>query len=114
MTAAVIRWLSSRQADIAWKIMAAVALALSVTIGVRQYQMTQCQARYNEASNASQRARAQAAEADRQAQDAMFTAVAANPRGAIAAIRQYNQARAAADAQRASNPVPPPPSETCG
>ncbi len=107
-------WLESGQANIAWKAMALVALVLSVVIGARQYQMTACQARYNEASNASQRARAAAAESDRVALDAMLIAVADSPREAIGAIRKYNAARAAADQQRQANPIPPPPSETCG
>ena len=115
MTAArsVARWLSSRQADVAWKLMAAVALLLSVFVAVRQYDMTACQARYNEASNSSQRARAEAAEVDRQAQDRLLRAIADAPASALNAVRQYNASRAAADEQRAQNPVPPSPQETC-
>lgn len=109
-----VAWLDSRLATRIVQLVAVVALLLSVWFGVQQYQLTKCQARYAEASNASQRARAQASEVDRQAQDALFKAVADNPRTAIAAIRAYNTARAEADSQRAANPIPPPPSTNCG
>lgn len=110
----VKRWFGGRVANIAWKVMAAVALLLSIGIGYQQRQMTACQARYNEASNASQQARSLAAEADRQAVDELMRAVATNPRQALIAIRAYNAKRDLADRQREANPVPPPPSETCG
>lgn len=110
----VVRWLSSRMADVLWKIMALVALVVSLAIGVRQFQMTACQARFNEASNASTRARAEAAEVDRRAVDDLMRSVAAHPREALEAIGRYNSARALGNEQRAANPVPPPPSDTCG
>lgn len=113
MTAAK-RWLDGPAANRLWKIMAAVALLLSVAVGLRQYRMTACQARYNEASNVSQQARAEAAEADRVALDRLLRVVARTPQEALDAIRGYNSARDDADRQRAANPVPPPPSETCG
>lgn len=111
---AAVRWLDSDAADRAGKAIATLALMLSAWLGVQQYQLTACQARYAEVSNASQRARAAAAEVDRQAQDELFTAVADHPRTAIAAIRRYNLARAQADRQRAASPIPPPPSTNCG
>lgn len=111
---AVVRWLSSRMADALWKIMALVALLASLAIGARQFQMTACQARFNEASNASTRARAEAAEVDRRAVDDLMRSVAANPREALDAIGAYNTSRAQADRQRSASPVPPPPSDTCG
>ena len=116
MTAArtVAGWLASRQADITGKIMAVVALLLSVFVAVQQWDMTACQARYNEASNASTRARAEAAEADRQALDQLLQVVADNPDAALSAVREYNMSRRAADEQRRANPVPPSPQETCG
>lgn len=107
-------WLESRQANMAWKVMALAALMVSVAVGVQQIRMTGCQARYNEASNVSQRARAEAAGTDREALDRMLVAVADDPKTALAAIRTYNDSRRQADLQRAANPVPPPPSETCG
>jgi hypothetical protein len=110
----VLVWLDSGAATRLAKVVAAVALVLSVAVGVKEYALTQCQARYAEASNSSQRARAQAADVDRRAQDRLFQAIADDPGNAIASLRSYNDARAMADAQRASNPVPPAPSTTCG
>lgn len=109
-----VSWLDSRQAARTVQVVAVVALLLSVVFGVQQYRLTKCQAQYAEASNASQRARAEAAEVDRLAQDKMFTTVAADPRAAIDAIRSYNESRADANRQRAANPIPPPPSTNCG
>lgn len=117
MTAAqrpIVRWLASPRAEAAWKLMALVALLLSIGIGARQLQMTACQARYAEISNASQAGRAAAATADREALDRLLQVVAKTPDRTIDAVREYNATRAAADAQRARNPVPPPPSGACG
>jgi len=108
------RWLDSRGADRAGKVLAVVAMTLSLVLGYAVYRQTRCQADYAAASNASTRARAEAAETDRTAQDTLFRAIADHPREAIAAVRQYNGARAQADAQRARNPIPPPPSTACG
>jgi hypothetical protein len=114
MASRAVSWLDSRQAARVVQGVALLALVLSVYFGVQQFHLTQCQARYAEASNASQRARASAADVDRRAQDALFKAVADSPRSAITAIRAYNDSRAEADRQRAANPVPPPPSTNCG
>jgi hypothetical protein len=110
----VKRWLDSPAADRAWKLASAVALSLSMVLGYAVYQQNRCQAAYAEASNASQRARAEAAEVDRLAHDAMFNAIADDPSGSISAIRAYRDSRAAANAQRARNPIPPAPSTNCG
>jgi hypothetical protein len=116
MTAArrIARWLTSTPVDIAWRLMAAVALVISVYVAIQQWDMTACQARYNEASNASTRARAEAAEADRRAIDELLRVVADQPDAALSAVRHYNQVRDQADEQRRLNPVPPSPQETCG
>lgn len=110
----VKRWLDSDQANRIGKIMAVVALTASLILGYAVYRQNQCQAAYAAASNTSQRARAEAAEKDRKAQDILFQAIADNPRQAIVSLREYNTARQAADAQRASNPIPPAPSTRCG
>lgn len=110
----IVTWFDSITATRVVKIMALTALVVSIYASVGQYRLTACVARYNERSNVSQRARAEAAETDRQAQDVLFRAIADDPRHAIDRIRAYNESRATADAQRASNPVPAPPSETCG
>jgi len=109
-----ITWLDSRTAIRIVQVMAAVALVLSVGVGFKQYQLTGCIARYNEANNISQRARSEAADLDRQAQDQLFRAISDDPQHAFDRLRQYNDTRAEADAQRARNPIPAPPSETCG
>lgn len=110
----IVGWLDSKEAARTVWILALGALALCVGLGVKQVQLTTCQARYADASNVSQRARAEAADVDRKAQDQLFRAIAADPRDAITAVRTYNQARATADAQRARNPIPPAPSTNCG
>lgn len=111
---AAVRWLDSRDAARTVWLIATLTLVLCLVLAVKQYSLTKCQAAYAEASNASQRARAQAAEKDRQAQDQLFQAIADRPREAIVALRSYNDLRAVADAQRAKNPVPPAPSTNCG
>jgi uncharacterized protein HemX len=105
-----MRWLDSRQADRAGKLLAVVALTASLILGYAVYQQNRCQAAYAVASNASSQGRAEAAEKDRQAQDLLFRAIANSPRTAISSLRQYNASRDAADAQRAQNPV----SSRCG
>lgn len=111
---ALKRWLDSNEANRIGKVLAVIALSLSIGLGYAVYRQNQCQAAYATASNTSQRARAEAAEKDRQAQDALFKAIADNPRQAIEALREYNASRDAADVQRAENPVPPAPSSRCG
>ncbi|XVU25820.1 hypothetical protein ACQPZJ_01810 [Actinoplanes sp. CA-054009] len=110
----VVRWLSSRLADAVTKMVAAIALVISLVVGVQLYQLNTCQVRYNEASNASTRERAEAYAADRQAIDDVIAAIAADPQEGLAAVRAYDARRAQADRQRDAAPVPPPPSETCG
>jgi len=110
----VKRALTSTTADMAVKIVAVVALTLSVYIGVQQRQLTQCLAEYNEASNRSQAARYAAAEQDRQAQDVLFRSIGEQPRAGIEALRQYNESREKANETRRANPLPAPPSQRCG
>jgi hypothetical protein len=109
-----IVWLDSRAAVRIVQVMAVVALAVSVVVGVKQYQLTRCIARYNEQSNISQRVRAAANDADRQALDNLIKVIADNPDQAVGALRTYDAARTGADKQRANSPIPDPPSETCG
>jgi hypothetical protein len=114
MSRAAVNWLDSRQAARLVWLVAVATLSLCAVLAVKQYHLTRCQAAYAEASNASQRARAEAAETDRRAQDTLFQAIADQPREAIVALRKYNESRAIADEQRAKNPVPPAPSTNCG
>ncbi|MET0419321.1 MAG: hypothetical protein ABW022_25185 [Actinoplanes sp.] len=111
---ATIAWLDSRQAARLVWLVALITLVACGVLAWKQYNLTTCQAKYAEASNASQRARAEAAEVDRRAQDRLFQSIAANPRSAVESLREYNATRAEADKRRAQNPVPPAPSTNCG
>lgn len=113
MAARVVRALDSRTATRVVQIIAVLALALSAWVGVQQWQFTQCVADYNNASNSATAARTIAADQDRQAQDEMFRAIAADPRTGLDQIRQYNDLRARADEARRQNPQPAPPSQRC-
>lgn len=113
-------WLDSPGVTRLLKVVAILSLLLAVGVGVQQARLTSCLAAYNEASNLSSRARTEAAEADRKAVDDMVKAIAEarrapDPAGAVdQALGGYLQARAFADGQRAGNPLPGPPSQTCG
>jgi hypothetical protein len=98
---------------LATKVVAVVALILSIVVGVKQYQLSNCLARYSDQQAAAQNARIVAADEDRAAQDTLFRAIAADPRHAINAVTVYNKARDSADEQRRQHPYPAPPSETC-
>ncbi|MFY1686508.1 hypothetical protein [Plantactinospora sp. WMMB782] len=113
MSRKIVGALDSRTATRAVQLVAVVALLLSIYIGIEQRQLTACLAEYNEANNRVTAARYQAAEQDRQAQDAMFRAVADDPRSALGQIRQYTELRAQSDEQRRQNPLPSPPSQRC-
>ncbi|WP_328382905.1 hypothetical protein OHQ88_10495 [Micromonospora zamorensis] len=111
--ARVVRALNSAAANMTVKLVAFLALGLSVYVNVQQVQLTSCLADYNEASNRSQAARYEAAEQDRQAQDRLFRSIAEDPRSGIEALRQYNLSRDEANATRQANPLPAPPSQRC-
>jgi hypothetical protein len=103
------------------KVIAVLSLMAALFTGTRQYQLSDCLARYSEASNISQRARAEATEQDRKALDAMIAAVAnarqlpaAQARAVVdAAFADYGKARAFADGSRSVSPIPEPPSAKC-
>ncbi|MEU1810938.1 hypothetical protein [Micromonospora aurantiaca (nom. illeg.)] len=114
MKARMVNALDSRLAFRLVQFFAALALVLSVYVGVQQVRLTQCLAAYNEASNKASAARTLAAEQDRAAQDELFRQIAEQPRNGIDALREYNDQRAQADEQRRRNPLPAPPSQRCG
>lgn len=108
------RWLT-------WVILAAsfVSLGMSWYTGAQRAEYQHCQAAVNDNLIRTQQARAAAAEQDRQAMDDLVANILAasetrDPKGSLAALRAYLTARADADAQRAANPIPVPPSVTCG
>lgn len=102
----------------AWRvaqIVAFLSLFLSLAVGARQYSLAGCLAEYNNQAAQATGQRSDAAEEDRQALDEMLTTIAnAKERGAAAAaLRTYVDTRARADAKRAKNPPPAPPSVSC-
>lgn len=111
---AVIRVLGRPWVDAIFRALIVVALVVGVWAALGQRQLTRCQAAYAEASNRSTAARAHAAEEDREALDELVSAVVRDPHAGLDALREYERVRAAADARRAANPVPPPPSNRCG
>ncbi len=115
------RWLESRWMNNTFRIVAILSLLVGLSVGKSQYDLTQCQLAYNDATNRATEQRAVAAAADRKALDDMIGAIAnarflppgeAGP-AVSKALDGYLAARAAADAQRTSNPLPAPPSQTC-
>lgn len=108
------RWLT-------WVVLVAsfVSLGVSWYTGAERAAYQRCQVAVNDNLIRSQQARALAAEQDRQAMDDLVANVLAasetrDPGASLAALRDYLNARADADAQRAANPIPVPPSQTCG
>ena len=100
--------------------------------GARLRTYIDCQASVNEANALATRARSEASDTDRAADReesaatkrlilAVFTATGPDPRGQIrqafadyeTTLRDVDARRQAAEEQRRTNPLPPPPSETC-
>lgn len=115
------RWLESPWVNNTFRVIAIVSLVIGLSVSKRQYDLTQCQLAYNEATNKATSQRAEAAAADRKALDDMIGAIAnarflppgeAGP-AVSKALDGYIAARKAADQQRQSNPLPAPPSERC-
>lgn len=115
------RWLESPWVNNAFRIIAIVSLLIGLSVGKAQYDLTQCQLAYNNATNAATALRSEAAAADRKALDDMigtFAGARNLPPGeagpaVVKALDDYIAARKAADEQRRSNPLPAPPSQTC-
>lgn len=115
-------WLDSPTMDRVFKVIALASLLAALFVGVRQYELTNCLAAYNEASNANQQLRGQAAAEERSALDAWIAAVddarrqpAAGARDALdRAFDSYREARARIEGKRSVAPIPGPPSQTCG
>lgn len=116
------RLLESPWVNNVFRIIAIVSLLIGLSVGARQYRLTNCLTAYNEATNKASAQRAEAATSDREALDAMIKAIADArylPPGEAGkavsdALDNYLAARAAGDKQRQSNPLPGPPSQTCG
>ena len=115
------RWLDSPRTFRVFQMIAIASLLIGLSVGVKQYRLTTCLTAYNEATNKATAQRTEAAQADRRALDDMIKTIA-GARGlppseagkAVSnALDGYLAARAVADQQRKSNPLPPPPSQTC-
>lgn len=115
-------WLESPAIYRVFQFVAVASLLIGLSVGIRQYNLTGCLAQYNDATNKATAARTEAAAADRKALDDMVQAIvdarALSPEQAQAAVNKaltgYLVARASADGQRKGNPLPGPPSQTCG
>lgn len=107
--------LDSRAMTRVVQLIAFLSLLLSLGVGAKQYALADCLARYNDEAAASQKARAQAAEEDRQAVDTMVKSVVNSHSRAEsrAALLAYVNTRAVNDEKRRANPAPVGPSELC-
>lgn len=119
MSERVVGWLDSAAVTRVLKVIAILSLLASLFVGVRQYELTACLAAYNDANNKATAARSDAAASDRAALDSMVKAIAdaydSGDRTATRkALNEYLVARARGDGQRQGNPLPAPPSQTCG
>jgi len=125
---------------VGWAVLTAsmLTLVISVATGIRAHDFAVCQAQYNEINNQRTRAIVEAADSERRAErrrddalDATFldpsllkpaeTRTPEEQRRVRALFTEYlaaaealKDARAAADTARAANPIPPPPSISCG
>ncbi len=115
------RLLESPWMNNVFRVVAIVSLLVGLSVGARQYRLTSSMTANNVATNQASAQRAEPAGADRKALDDMIKAIAdarflppAEAGPAVSkAMDGYLAARAAADQQRQSNPLPAPPSERC-
>lgn len=85
-----------------------------IFLGIQDSRQTECNARYNEAQARSQQARAVAADADRQALEALVRSlVDENTSDGREQVDKYLAAIERTDEERRRNPVPPPPPDLC-
>jgi hypothetical protein len=108
--------MSSRKLGVTVMLLSLLALVGTVWTGIERANTARCQARVNDALITSQRARATAADQDREALDTMVATVAeATARAQVqAALNKYRADRAASNESRRRNPLPEPASEVCG
>ncbi|WP_020525821.1 hypothetical protein [Catelliglobosispora koreensis] len=88
-----------------------------------QRRLTECVAAYVDAANANQRLRAEIASDERELSTALLAEQnralhIADPAARLAALQrafgEYEKGRAFNEGKREGNPIPPPPSQTCG
>jgi hypothetical protein len=138
MTGKVVQVLDAPTTTRVFKVVAIVSLLLSLFVGLRQYQLADCLAQYNNDLNARTRILTETSTRERTAErrrddalDKVFLdpslqipAAERTPEdGArvrrlfaeyLNAARDLAAQRSASDADRRANPVPPPPSLVCG
>lgn len=85
-----------------------------IWLGIEDNQQSDCNARYNDLQARSQQARSVAAERDREALNALVRSlVDENTGDGREQVQRYLDAIERTDAERAANPVPPPPADLC-
>lgn len=101
----------------AHRMVAALVLISSIGViwlGVQDGRQSDCTARYNERLARAQQARAQAAEADRQALNTLVRSlVDDNTTDGREQVQRYLEKIEQTDRERAANPFPPPPPDLC-
>ena len=106
--------LDTRQAQRAVSLLVLLSSVGVVWLGVQDSQRADCTARYNERSAQSQQARAEAAEHDRDALEALVRSlVDDNTADGRQQVERYLTEIEKTDQERRDNPVPPPPADLC-
>lgn len=90
-----------------------VAIWQSYATTARQARYVECQGQVNTALIESLAQSRETAAQERAATDAVYRALRDSPQDPSAAIDTYFAQRAAADARRAANPLPEPPTSRC-
>lgn len=121
MTGHIVRWLDQAATTRAMTFVAIGSLLASLWVGIRQYDLANCLADYNERTSISTSARSQVAADDRESTreifDAFVRAMSQPPEDARLTVREalarWKARTEAAERERAQNPIPPPPSLAC-
>lgn len=105
------RW--GRITDIAIRLMATACLIAIICLSAEQREAQKCFKEYVDTQARTTAARAAAAQADREAQNKLYSDIVNEPRQSIAALNAFLQSQRETDRQRAANPPPPPLSAAC-
>lgn len=116
-----VRWFDSPILTRVMQFVAIASLILAMFVGLRQFQLTNCLADWQDANVAIAQQRNAAAESDRKALDTLVSAIvnarslpAAQARATVDnALDTYLRTRAYADGQRAASPLQSAPSVSC-
>ena len=121
MSPQIVRWLDKAAVTRVMTFVAIGSLLASLWVGIRQYDLANCLADYNERTSISTQARSEVAAEDRESTreifDAFVKAMSQEPEEARLTVREalarWKARTEAAEKTRAQNPVPPPPSLVC-